>query len=70
MARTPAENTAASARVYFMCTRCVDSGCFASDKPPRRSITGRIGRAVNPPPQFGQTLWSTVSTQSAQNVHS
>jgi hypothetical protein len=31
---------------------------------------GLIGRAMKPPPQFGHTLESTVSTQLAQNVHS
>src|SRR5262249_37593185 len=38
--------------------------------PERRSLTGRIGRGANPPPQLGQTLNSTSSTHSAQNVHS
>ena len=33
-------------------------------------MVGLIGRWQNPPPQFGQTLWSTFSAQSAQNVHS
>jgi hypothetical protein len=31
---------------------------------------GRRGRTVNSPPQLGQTPWSFVFTQSAQNVHS
>ena len=30
----------------------------------------RTGRGTKPPPQFGQTLPSTASTQAAQNVHS
>ncbi len=33
-------------------------------------VAGRIGRREKPPPQFGHTLASTCSTQSAQNVHS
>jgi hypothetical protein len=33
-------------------------------------LEGRIGRGTNPPPQFGHTLFNTVSTQWAQNVHS
>jgi hypothetical protein len=37
---------------------------------PLRFRDGLIGRGVNPPPQFGQTLRSTVSTQVVQNVHS
>src|SRR5207344_938344 len=31
---------------------------------------GRIGRGTKPPPQFGQMLRRTWSTQLAQNVHS
>jgi len=45
------------------------AGCFPMQTPGRRSTTGRIGRGANPP-QFGQTLNSTSSTHSAQNVHS
>jgi hypothetical protein len=37
---------------------------------PRQFEMGRIGRFSKPPPQLGQTLCSTLSTQSAQNVHS
>jgi len=33
-------------------------------------FAGRIGRRSKPPPQFGQTLCSSLSAQSAQNVHS
>jgi hypothetical protein len=29
-----------------------------------------MGRTENPPPQFGQTLCRTVSTQARQKVHS
>jgi hypothetical protein len=35
-----------------------------------QSRAGLIGRGAKPPPQLGQTFSSTVSTQSAQNVHS
>ena len=31
---------------------------------------GRWGRAEKPPPQLGQTLFNTLSTQFLQNVHS
>jgi len=31
---------------------------------------GRTGREQNPPPQFGQTLSRTFSTQERQKVHS
>ena len=47
-----------------------EAGWWAREMPGRRSLRGRIGRGTNPPPQFGQTLRSTRSTQSAQNVHS
>ena len=46
------------------------SGLLPRHTPGRHSVIGRIGRGTNPPPQFGQTLNSTVSTQRAQNVHS
>jgi hypothetical protein len=38
--------------------------------PGRHSFEGRIGRGWKPPPQFGHTLPSLLSAQSAQNVHS
>ena len=38
--------------------------------PPFQSRAGRTGRGTKPPPQLGQTLASTPSTQSAQKVHS
>jgi hypothetical protein len=37
---------------------------------PLQQRAGRIGRAVNPPPQFGHTLSSVSSTHVRQNVHS
>ena len=42
----------------------------STQTPGRHSCAGLIGRGTKPPPQFGQTLWSLVSTQSAQKVHS
>jgi hypothetical protein len=48
----------------------VEGGRLATDSPGRHSVAGRIGRGSKPPPQFGQTLNSTLSTQSAQKVHS
>ena len=44
--------------------------CFVTHTPGRHSCEGRIGRGTKPPPQFGQTLDSFVSTQFAQKVHS
>jgi len=51
-------------------TRLVEGGRLATESPGRHSVAGRIGRGSKPPPQFGQTLNSTLSTQSAQKVHS
>jgi len=51
-------------------TRRVEAGCLASETPGRHSVAGRMGRGTKPPPQFGQTLNSTLSTQSVQKVHS
>ena len=64
------ECAATSSTLYFKCTRLSDGSCFVTHTPGRRSVAGRIGRGAKPPPQFGQTLCSLLSTQSAQNVHS
>ena len=48
----------------------VEAGRLASESPGRHSVAGRMGRRSKPPPQLGQTLCRTFSTQSAQNVHS
>src|SRR5688500_18520824 len=61
---------AISSQEYDRCTRLVDGGRLLTDSPARHSVTGRIGRAVKPPPQFGQTFDRRWSTQSAQKVHS
>src|SRR5258708_3653910 len=70
MSLIPAECAAMSSRLYFRCTRLSDGNCRPTQAPGRHSRAGRIGRGTKPPPQFGQTLCSFVSTQSAQNVHS
>jgi hypothetical protein len=59
-----------SSRVYDKKIRLVEDGRFATESPGRHSVAGRIGRGTKPPPQFGQTLKRTLSTQSAQKVHS
>ena len=64
------EWTAISSNVKCSCTLLDDGGCLAIDRPCRHSVAGRIGRGTKPPPQFGQTLSSVVSTHFAQNVHS
>src|SRR5262249_39415765 len=63
-------NAAMSARSYLRWRRSVEAGRVVSPTPARHSFFGRIGRGAKPPPQFGQTLCSTFSTHSAQNVHS
>ena len=62
--------SAISAGVQVSRTRVVDGGRLATERPGRHSRAGRIGRGAKPPPQFGQTFCSRVSTQSAQKVHS
>ena len=59
-----------SSRVYRVRRRTVPAGSFSSPVPSRHARAGRIGRALNPPPQLGQTSWSTASTHAAQKVHS
>jgi len=61
---------AISSRLYDNDRRLSDGGRLAIESPERHSVAGRIGRGAKPPPQLGQTLSSTLSTQSAQNVHS
>ena len=70
MSRMPATNEAISSRSYDSRCRAADAGRWASESPGLHSRAGRIGRGAKPPPQFGHTLESFVSTQSAQNVHS
>ena len=60
----PAENAAISSREYFACRRFVPGLSNISPVSGRQSFVGRIGRGTKPPPQLGQTLCSTVSTQS------
>ncbi len=66
----PAQCVATSSRLYFRCTRLSDGAWLATQTPGRHCRVGRIGRGAKPPPQFGQTFDSFVSTHSAQNVHS
>ena len=70
ISRNRAQCAATSSTLYFKCTRLSEGNCLVTHTPGRRSVAGRIGRRSKPPPQFGQTLFSLLSTQSAQNVHS
>jgi hypothetical protein len=51
-------------------TTFVEAGTAVKQFSPRHRRAGRIGRAVNPPPQLGHTLSSISSTHVRQNVHS
>jgi hypothetical protein len=53
-----------------LCLTVVLAGYLPKKFSPFQFLAGRTGRGTNPPPQFGQTLPSSVSTQFAQNVHS
>ena len=48
----------------------VEAGIAARQFSSLQRRAGRMGRALNPPPQFGHTLSSTPSTHVRQNVHS
>jgi hypothetical protein len=48
----------------------VEAGAAVKQFSPFHRRAGRMGRALNPPPQFGHTLSSISSTQVRQNVHS
>jgi hypothetical protein len=47
-----------------------EAGTAVNQLSPFHWRAGRMGRAVNPPPQLGHTLSSISSTQVRQNVHS
>ncbi len=52
------------------CLILVLAGSLPRKLSPRQFLDGLMGLGTNPPPQFGQTFLSTLSTQLAQNVHS
>jgi len=64
------QNVEISSRLYLVLTRFVEAGWLVMLTPVLRSVFGRIGLGTKPPPQFRQTFWSNVSTQSVQKVHS
>ena len=63
-------NTACALSRIQRCVSLQDAGKFERLLLFFQFLTGRIGRETKPPPQFGQTLCSILSTQSEQNVHS
>ena len=65
-----AANVACASRSTGRCRISLEAGFSPRQLPPFQLRAGLIGRGKNPPPQFGHTLSSTVSAQSAQKVHS
>jgi hypothetical protein len=65
-----AENRAWAAGSTGRCLTLVLGGSFPRKLSPFQFLDGLMGLGTNPPPQFGHTFSSTLSTQVAQNVHS
>lgn len=65
-----AENSACVTGLTGLCLTLVLAGFLPRKLSPFQFLDGLIGLGTNPPPQFGQTLPKTLSTQLAQNVHS
>jgi hypothetical protein len=65
-----AENRAWTSGSTGLCLTLVLAGSFPRKLSPFQFVDGLIGLGTNPPPQFGQTFSSTLSTHLVQNVHS
>jgi hypothetical protein len=65
-----AEKCAWAAASTGLCLTLVLAGSLPRKLSPFQFLDGLIGLGTKPPPQFGQTLAKTRSTQVAQNVHS
>ena len=65
-----AEKLACAAGSTGRCLILVLAGFLPKKLSPFQFFDGLIGLGTNPPPQFGQTLPRTLSTQVAQKVHS
>jgi len=70
MLRIGAENSAWAAASTGLCFALVLAGSLPRKLPPFQFLDGLTGLGTNPPPQLGQTLPRTFSTQAAQKVHS
>jgi hypothetical protein len=64
------EKRACSCGSTGLCVTLVPAGSLLRKLSPLQFVNGLIGLGTNPPPQFGQTLSSTLSTHVVQNVHS
>jgi len=67
---TAAANRACASGSTGLCFTFVLAGSLPRKFSPFQFLEGRMGLGSKPPPQFGQTLLRTSSTQVAQNVHS
>jgi hypothetical protein len=65
-----AENFSCAPGSTGLCLTLLLAGCLPRKLSLFQFLEGRIGLGTNPPPQFGQTLPNTLSTQLAQKVHS
>jgi hypothetical protein len=65
-----AEKRAWTAGSTGLCLVLVLAGSLPRKLSPFQFLAGLIGLGTKPPPQFGQTSCSTLSTHVAQNVHS
>jgi len=65
-----AENSACAKGSTGLCLIVALAGFAPRKLPFLQFLEGLTGLLTNPPPQFGQTLCNTFSTQDAQNVHS
>src|SRR5437667_9534922 len=65
-----AENCAWTTRSTGLCFTFVLAGSLPRKLSSFQFLDGLTGLGTNPPPQLGQTLLRTASTQVAQNVHS
>lgn len=63
-------NCAISWSLYCEWILCVEAGWCWMFTPALCAWFGLMGRGQKAPPQFGQTFFNTLATQSWQNVHS
>jgi len=65
-----AANSACAPSSTGLCLIRLLAGSLPRKLSPFQFLDGLTGLGTKPPPQFGHTLASTLSTHSAQNVHS
>lgn len=65
-----AENNSCAEGSTGLCVMVMPAGFSPRKLSPFQFFDGRMGLGTKPPPQLGETLLNTCSTQAAQNVHS